>query len=87
LEADAMISSNAYDTGVLCLFAAAALAILLIYDWALHDPKKPRPVDIANRSTWRRPRRALAGRIAMQLGYFMLTAASADVALRWLRVI
>lgn len=81
-----MISCNAFDTGVLCLFAASALAILLIRDWALRDPEKPRPVDIAMRSTWRRPRRALAEFIAMQFGYFLLTAASADVALRWLRV-
>ena len=81
-----MISCNAYDAGVLCLFAASALAILLIHDWALRDPEKPRPVDMANRSTWRRPRRALAERVAMHFGYFVLTAASADVALRWLRV-
>ena len=82
-----MISCSAFDTGVLCLFAASALAILLIHDWALRDPQKPRPVDIADRSTWRRPRRALAERIAMHFGYFVLTAASAEVALRWLRVI
>jgi hypothetical protein len=82
-----MISYSAFDTGVLCLFAASALAILLIHDWALRDPQKPRRVDIANRSTWRRPRRALAERIAMHFGYFVLTAASAEVALRWLRVI
>ncbi|HEY8138059.1 MAG TPA: hypothetical protein VIF61_09470 [Methylocystis sp.] len=53
---------------------------------ALREPEKPRPVDIANRSTWRRPRRALAESVAMQFGYFMLTAASADAVLRWLRV-
>jgi len=81
-----MIYCNAYDTGGLCLFAACALAILLIRDWALREPEKPRPVDIANRLTWRRPRRALAEGVAMQFGYFMLTAASADVALRWLHV-
>ncbi len=81
-----MISCNAHETGALCLFAACALAILLIRDWALRDPEKPRPVDIADRSTWRRPRRALAARVAMQFGYFMLTAASAGFVLRWLRV-
>ena len=60
-----MISCNAYETAGLCLFVACALAILLIYDWALREPEKPRPVDIANRSTWRRPRRALAAHIAI----------------------
>jgi hypothetical protein len=80
-----MISCDTYEIAGLCLFAASALAVSLIRDWALRDPEKPRPVDIANRATWRRPRRALAGRIAIQFGYFMLTAASAGVVLRWLR--
>ena len=81
-----MFSCDANETLGLCLFAACALAILLIRDWALRDPEKQRPVDIADRSTWRRPRRALAERVAMQFGYFVLTAASARVVLRWLRV-
>ena len=77
-----MISCNAYDIGGLCMLAACALAMSLIFDWATRDPEKPRPVDIANRSTWRRPRRALAERVAIQFGYFMLTAASAGAMLR-----
>ncbi len=81
-----MISCNENETLGLCLFAACALAILLIHDWAPRDPRMPRPVDIADRSTWRRPRRALAERVAMHFGYFVLTAASAGVVLRWLRV-
>jgi hypothetical protein len=85
-ETQAMISCNANETRGFCLFAACAAAILLIRDWAPRDPEKPRPVDIADRSTWRRPRRALAERVAMQFGYFMLTAASAGVVSRWLRV-
>ena len=37
------------------LFAAAsALAIILIFDHARHDPKPPTPVSVADRSTWRR---------------------------------
>ncbi len=49
---------DTYEIAGLCLLAASALAISLIRDWAPRDPEKPRPVVIANRATWRRPRRA-----------------------------
>ena len=60
-----MISCDTFEIAGLCLFAACAEAISLIRDWAPRDPEKPRSVDIANRATWRRPRRALARRIAI----------------------
>ena len=34
--------------------AASLLAAGLITDWARHDPSPPRPVRLADRSTWRR---------------------------------
>ena len=82
-----MISYNAHEAVGFCLFVACALAIVLIRDWALRDNETTRPFNIANRSTWRRPRRLLAERLAMHFGYLLLTAASADFTLRWLRAI
>ncbi|MGA8170293.1 MAG: hypothetical protein WB816_05610 [Methylocystis sp.] len=66
---------NAYGIGGACLFVAAVLAITLIFDWARHDPKQPKPVVLADRTTWRRPEAVSTGAVLTQIGgvAFVLT--------------
>lgn len=70
-----------------CLVAAAVIAGALITDWARRDPVKPRPVVLADAKTWRRPRRALIERAAIQCGYLVFTLAGIFLALHWAEAI
>jgi len=44
-----------------CLGGVALLSVVLIFDWARHDPKPASPVRLADRKTWRRKPKAIDG--------------------------
>jgi hypothetical protein len=69
-------------TAGLCLVAAALIGGALILDWATRDSAKPTPVILGDRKTWRRPRRALVERVAIQCFYLVFTLAAILAALR-----
>jgi len=66
-----------------CLLAAAVIGGALIIDWARRDSSPPRPVVLADRKTWRRPRHALIERALIHCGYLAFTLAAALAALRF----
>jgi len=70
-----------------CLFSAAVIGGALILDWARRDPVKPRPVALADRNTWRRPRRAAIERVAIHCGYLAFTLVAIFLALHWAEAI
>ena len=71
----------------LYLISAAVIAGALIFDCATREPEKRRPLDLADRKTWRRPRLAWIQRAALQCFYFAFTLAAVFLALRWAEAI
>jgi hypothetical protein len=66
-----------------CFLAAAVIVGALVFDWARRDSAKPRPVVLSDRATWRRPRRALIERAAIQCFYLAFTLAAVVAALHF----